>query len=81
MSRKLTPEEESMSLKESKANDNSVSCVSEKMIKDHAAHFLLMLTASSLMTVSQISFIKDSVTEANTVSLAKQSASHLLRNL
>ena len=68
------------------ANDSSVSCVpslSEKTIKDHAAHFLMTLTASSSMTVSQVNFIKDSVTElvANTVSLAKHSSSDLLRNL
>jgi len=70
------------------ADDNSSSIcsadlVSTKTIKDHAAHFLLTLTASSSMTLSQVNFIKDSVSQlvADTVSVAKQSAAQMLNRL
>jgi len=56
--------------------------VSNKTIQDHAAHFLLTLSSSSSMTLSQLNFIKDSVSElvSNTVSIAKQSTVQLLRH-
>lgn len=56
------------------------SVVSNKTIQDHAAHFLLTLSSSSSMTLSQLNFIKDSVSElvSNTVSIAKQSTVKLL---
>jgi len=57
--------------------------VSEKTIKDHAARFLLTLTSSSCMTLSQVNFIKDSVSQlvVDTVNVAKQSAAEMLGQL
>ena len=49
-------------------------------IRDHAAHFLLSLTSSSSVTLSQVKFVKESVSElfSNTVDIVRQSALDLL---
>lgn len=85
----VLPDANDSELETTESDNDTATCSSVSMacntadVQNHAAHFLLSLTATSSMTLTQVNYVRESVTElvSDAIDIAKQCVSSMISDL